>query len=209
MESKFDKVFNMIMQGVITQDIQSKTKKAIQTFIKSGQLKDQNDPKVKQIREIIKRNAKVDVNNKTKLDQFLKQNQKYVNRGKATDTEWIESFKELTKQKSESGIVIYKVADTKEGQAAIRKIVTAQLGDKANPWTLIEQRGDGLTEHSWVIWQVYNKAPKRVAFQNGKIFAFGCKSEYDKEYGWWDLQDRKYYKLPLPNGKEIDITFKD
>ena len=45
--NKFNKLYNLILEFIITEDIESKIKKAIQTLIKSGELTGQNDPRAK------------------------------------------------------------------------------------------------------------------------------------------------------------------
>ena len=210
--NKFNKLYNTILQSVILEDINSKIKKAVDTLIKSGQLKDENDPKAQLVKDIIKRNNSIDINGKTKLNQLLKANQKYTNRAEVTKDNYLDSILEFTQKKEyPNGVVTYKVQNTKAGQLAVRKVVDAQWGEDANPWCLISRKGDGLEKNYRQYWiGNYNAIPKAIAFQNGKLLAFHASST-DKET-WWDRNDKSSASLKLLDGKRFKpkpYTFKD
>lgn len=203
---QFNKLYKLILQSIITQDIQSKIKKAIQTLIKSGQLKNENDPRVQQIKTIIKRNNSIDINGKTKLDQLLKANQTLINRAQVKKDNYLDSIPQFTQKKEfPKGVVVYHVEDSKEGQLAVRKIVDAQWGEDTNPWCLITGHGAQLTKNYNQYWKHYSAYPKHIAFQNGKLLAFCA---YDKpETVWWDRNDKKYTKLPLLDGSLMQVDY--
>jgi antitoxin component YwqK of YwqJK toxin-antitoxin module len=84
-------------------------------------------------------------------------------------------------------IIFYTVEDTKEGQAAVRKIIDSHFGEDANPWCLAA-RVDGNLDDAWFYWSNrYNAYPKKIAFKNGKLVAFSANS--DSDVLWWDRND--------------------
>lgn len=193
----FNKLYNIILQSIITQDINSKIKKAINTLIQSGQLKDQNDPKAEQVKEIIKRNANIDINGKTKLAQLLKTNQKYVNRAEVAKDNYLDNIKEFSQKKEyPKGVVVYKVEDSLEGMNAVRKIVDAQWGEDCNPWCLISRDNNKKTMYQALkYWCNYSAFPKHIAFQNGKLLAFCANNKGNCT--WWDRNDKPTNELKL------------
>ena len=209
---KFNKLYKIILQSIITQDINSKIKKAIDTLIKSGQLTGEDDPKAQLVKTIIKRNNSIDINGKTKLSQLLKTNQKYVNRAEVTKDNYLDSIPEFTQRREyPNGVVTYKVQNTKKGQEAVRKIIDLQWGEDANPWCLASRAGNGLEANYRDFWiGNYNAIPKAIAFQNGKLLAFSANS--NDEFVWWNRNDKKSVSLKLLDGKRIKpkpYTFKD
>jgi antitoxin component YwqK of YwqJK toxin-antitoxin module len=87
-------------------------------------------------------------------------------------------------------IIIYTVEDTKEGQAAVRKIIDSHFGEDANPWCLAA-RVDGNLDNAWFYWSNrYNAYPKKIAFKNGKLVAFSANS--DSDVLWWDRNDEAH-----------------
>jgi len=97
-------------------------------------------------------------------------------------------------------IIIYTVEDTREGQAAVRKIIDSHFGKDANPWCLAARTNGGL-DNAWYYWSNrYNAYPKKIAFKNGKLVAFSANS--DSEVVWWDRNDE-----PKPGiASSIDLT---
>ena len=193
----FNKLYNLILQSIILEDINSKIKKAIDTLIKSGQLKDEDDPKAEQVKTIIKRNANIDINGKTKLAQLLKTNQKYVNRAEVAKDNYLDSIKQFSQKKEyDKGVVVYKVEDSLEGMQAVRKIVDAQWGEDANPWCLIARDENKKTMYKALkYWCNYSAFPKHIAFQNGKLLAF-CADDKGN-CTWWDRKDNPTNELKL------------
>lgn len=76
------------------------------------------------------------------------------------------------------GIVSYEVQDTREGQAAMRRIMNSHWGKDENgnyysPWCLLHDDGrGGLSNKAWGYWQKYSALPKRAAFKNGILISF-------------------------------------
>lgn len=204
---QFNQLYNLILESIITEDINSKIKKAINILIKSGQLKDQNDPRAEQVKEIIKRNANIDINGKTKLDQLLKANQKYTNRAESIDLDSIPEFSQ--KKQYPNGVVIYQVEDSSKGMRAVRKIIDLQWGQDANPWCLAARTGKkGDLRTASRHWKYYSAYPKRIAFQNGKLIAFCANGGNNVETTlnmWWDREDKPHYQLPLLDGTQMKI----
>lgn len=197
---QFNKLYKIILESIITEDIQSKIKKAIQTLIKSGQIKDQNDLRVEQVKTIIKRNNSIDINGKTDLDQLLKQNKMLLNREQVKKDNYLDSIPQFS-QKQEFGngeVVIYRVQDSPEALKAVRKIIDTQLGYGSNPWCLVTRTEDGKLDQAWSFWnECYAGYPKHIAFQNGKLFAL-CANRDEKNL-WWNLKNKESQALFTPN----------
>ena len=87
-------------------------------------------------------------------------------------------------------IIVYTVEDTKEGQAAVRKIIDSHFGKDANPWCLAA-RVNGNLDDAWYYWSDrYNAYPKKIAFKDGKLVAFSASAFSDVV--WWDRNDEAY-----------------
>lgn len=202
----FNKLYNLIIESIITQDIESKIKKAIQTLIKSGQLKDQNDPRVQQVKTIIKRNSSIDINGKTKLDQLLKQNEKYLDRAEANKDNYLDSIPQFSQKKQyPNGVVIYRVEDSRQAQKAVRKLIDANWGEDADPWCLAAGHDKRLESNYNSYWMRYNSYPKHIAFQNGKLLAFCANSS--KHIRWWDRNDKQSEQLKLLDGSFMQTDY--
>ena len=76
------------------------------------------------------------------------------------------------KVKYESGITIYTLEDTQEGQQAVRWIIDTHWGEDANTWCLTVSSEGNLLDSAWDYWNSYNKTPKCIALKNGKLLAF-------------------------------------
>jgi len=99
---------------------------------------------------------------------------------------------DLTQKQKDTlnGLTIYTVEDTREGQAAVRKIIDSHFGEDANPWCLAA-RTDGGLGNAWYYWSNrYNAYPKKIAFKNGKLVAFSANS--DSDVVWWDRNDEPH-----------------
>lgn len=115
------------------------------------------------------------------------------------------------------GIFSYGVADTREGQDAVRRTVDTHWGRDANPWCLVARRkpddptekfnnwaigkydpdeimeigqdklfpeyeretgekavSPDIMDNAWKQWRHYSARPKRIAFKDGKLLAFGA-----------------------------------
>ena len=125
------------------------------------------------------------------------------------------------------GVVIYDVEDSKDGQLAVRKAIDVNWGYDKNPWCLVarkegfsqdeinelsEEQAEKLGFYSddalavaWRYWNHYKAYPKRIAFKNGKLFAFSA--GYEKQHvEWWDRDDKSHYDIPGSNAVD-DIEF--
>jgi predicted kinase len=81
------------------------------------------------------------------------------------------------------GITVYEVQNTKEGQQAVRDIVNTHWGIDSNPWCITKAKKGKLTEDAWLDWTAYEKGPKRIIFQDGKLSSFHANRQY------WDRMD--------------------
>ena len=142
----------------------------------------------------------LELNGKTKLDELLKANQKYIEReqNKNIALDSIPQFSD--KQEYEEGVVVYRIEDSLEGMNAVRKIVDAQWGKKANPWCLITPP----MNDAWKYWCTYNGFPKQIAFQNGKLLAFRA-NRMSKNNLWWNREDQSSEELETLDGKTLSI----
>ena len=125
------------------------------------------------------------------------------------------------------GIVIYNVEDSIVGQLAVRKAIDVNWGYSRNPWC-IATRKDGFNRNeinnltseqaeklgfysddalavAWRYWNRYKAYPKRIAFKNGKLFAFSA-GKYKQHVEWWDKDDKPHYTVPESNAVD-DIEF--
>jgi len=67
-----------------------------------------------------------------------------------------DTVKEFTNKKTLSnGVTVYDVADSKEGQIAVRKVIDTHFGKKANPWCLAARGGEYLYTE-----EAFNEAEK-------------------------------------------------
>jgi antitoxin component YwqK of YwqJK toxin-antitoxin module len=107
-----------------------------------------------------------------------------------------DTIKEFSNKKTIPGtnITVYNVEDTREAQASVRRIIDTHFGDKSNPWCLAA-RTNGSLETAWGLWSGrYNKIPKKIAFENGKLIAFCASATNNDE--WWDKQDNPHSGVP-------------
>lgn len=73
----------------------------------------------------------------------------------------------------------------------LRKLLDTHLGKNSNPWCLLAYNSDyELSINSDYYWyNEYTGIPKKIAFKNGKVFAF-CGNQIDYDL-WYDLQDNE------------------
>ena len=232
MMNKFNQLYNLILESIITQNSESRrtmiqksdkipekqkfsicmylssiagaasTKIAdfLCKFFASREIKDIDDERIQQVIDILQRNTSFNIQQDITLDQFLKQNSKYIERSQAMDSKYLDSIPQFyDKHEYQKGVVVYRVKDTREGQAAVRKVVDAQWGEGSNPWCLIARK-DGKLDSAWNMWNNYCEYPKQIAFQDGQLLAFRA-SDNDRDY-WWDRKDRNDVRLNLKDGKE-------
>ena len=125
------------------------------------------------------------------------------------------------------GVVIYNVEDSKKGQLAVRRAIDFHFGYDKNFWCLASRKEgfrqdeiDALTPEqaeklgfysddvlavAWNYWKENSAYPKRIAFKNGKLFAFSA--GYEKQHvEWWDRDDDSHYDIPESNAVD-DIEF--
>lgn len=123
------------------------------------------------------------------------------------------------------GVVTYLVQDTREGQAAMRRIIDTHWGEDANPWCLLarqkekdwrEQGYDDELEGAWELWKRYGALPKRVAFKDGRLVAFMATdggSQYqllidDFEYetgNWFSEHPERFHKWMERKGTVVSV----
>lgn len=110
---------------------------------------------------------------------------------KATDPDTVKEFS--NKQVLDNGVTVYDVEDTKEAQAAVRKVIDTHWGEDHNPWCLAA-RIDGNLDRAWEYWNKYNAYQKQISFQNGKLLAFSAneidEDKFDRETY---LEDKEIY----------------
>lgn len=231
--NNFNKLYNLILESIITQNKATRRKMLeatfsdqqnityVQKFLDSlnnnkaadflckyfctGQLIDTDDPLIDKVLSILKRNTSFDTQKDISLDQFIKQNQKYLNRdqfkNKNINLDKIKVFSE--KRTFDKGVVVYKVQQSKEAQRVVRKIIDAQWGDDADPWCLAAGHGQALDDHYRQHWMYYTAYPKHIAFQNGQLLAFCASAGSNVE--WWDRQDHSTNYLVLLDGSQMQI----
>lgn len=155
--------------------------------------------KMLQALQLLKRDPNLSFQRWSNLDSFLRQHYIKVIENKARkkykdpdDFPNVFSDKEVCQR----GVVTYQVAQTKEALLTVRGFIDAQYGFDRNPWCLVNRCGevtDDWIEQAWDYWTGYNSYHKRVAFQNGKIFAFCAHGSetFDKTHQikWWDMED--------------------
>ena len=125
------------------------------------------------------------------------------------------------------GVVIYKVKNSKDGQKAVRKAIDVNWGYDSDPWCLAARKegfdqdeidnlsheqaeklglySDDALAVAWNYWNRYKAYPKRIAFKNGKLFAFSAGDE-KQHVEWWDRNDKSHYTIPESNAVD-DIEF--
>ena len=105
------------------------------------------------------------------------------------------------------GVVIYNVEDSKEGQKAVRRAMDFYFGYDKNFWCLATRYkdSDDDLEEAWDYWKENSAYPKRIAFKNGKLFAFSA-GKHKQHVEWWDRDDESHYDIPESNAVD-DIEF--
>ena len=125
------------------------------------------------------------------------------------------------------GVVIYNVEDSKEGQKAVRRAIDFHFGYDKNFWCLAARKegfrrneinrltreqaeklgfySDDALAVAWNYWKGNSAYPKRIAFKNGKLFAFSA-GKKKQHVEWWDRNDDSHYVIPESNAVD-DIEF--
>ena len=125
------------------------------------------------------------------------------------------------------GVVIYNVEDSKEGQKAVRRAIDFHFGYDKNFWCLASRKegfnrneinsltreqaeklgfySDDALAVAWNYWKENSAYPKRIAFKNGKLFAFSA-GKHKQHVEWWDRDDDSHYNIPESNAVD-DIEF--
>lgn len=94
-----------------------------------------------------------------------------------------------------NGITVYTVDDIRKGQQAVRSVIDTHWGENANPWCLTRRDDYGaLGRASWSYWKNYNGVPKRIAFRNGRLLAFGASINDNNQC--WDREDAPFDGIP-------------
>ena len=125
------------------------------------------------------------------------------------------------------GVVIYNVEDSKEGQKAVRRAIDFHFGYDKNFWCLAARKegfrqdeinaltpeqaeklgfySDDALAVAWNYWKGNSVYPKRIAFKNGKLFAFSA-GKHKQHVEWWDRNDKSHYVIPGSNAVD-DVEF--
>ena len=125
------------------------------------------------------------------------------------------------------GVVIYDVEDSKDGQLAVRRAIDFHFGYDKNFWCLAARKegfrqdeinaltpeqaeklgfySDDALAVAWNYWKGNSAYPKRIAFKNGKLFAFSA-GKHKQHVEWWDRNDKSHYVIPGSNAVD-DIEF--
>ena len=125
------------------------------------------------------------------------------------------------------GVVIYDVEDSKDGQLAVRRAMDFHFGYDKNFWCLAARKegfrqdeinaltpeqaeklgfySDDALAVAWNYWKGNSAYPKRIAFKNGKLFAFSA-GKKKQHVEWWDRNDKSHYDIPESNAVD-DIEF--
>ena len=125
------------------------------------------------------------------------------------------------------GVVIYNVEDSKDGQKAVRRATDFYFGYDKNFWCLASRKegfnrneinsltreqaeklgfySDDALAVAWNYWKGNSAYPKRIAFKNGKLFAFSA-GKHKQHVEWWDRDDDSHYNIPESNAVD-DIEF--
>ena len=125
------------------------------------------------------------------------------------------------------GVIIYDVEDSKEGQKAVRRAIDFHFGYDKNFWCLATRKegfrqdeinaltpeqaeklgfySDDALAVAWNYWKENSAYPKRIAFKNGKLFAFSA-GKKKQHVEWWDRNDKSHYDIPESNAVD-DIEF--
>ncbi len=125
------------------------------------------------------------------------------------------------------GVVIYNVEDSKDGQKAVRRATDFYFGYDKNFWCLASRKegfdqdeidnlsheqaeklgfySDDVLAVAWNYWKENSAYPKRIAFKNGKLFAFSA-GKHKQHVEWWDRNDKSHYVIPGSNAVD-DIKF--
>lgn len=218
---QFNKLYNLILESIITQNKQSrkamieksnikdkmliiryldsiatasnKTADLLCKFFCNGEMISIYDDRIQEVIDILNRYNNIDIQQVKSVNQLL---EKYQVKVKELNLDSIKQFSQ--KKEYDKGVVVYKVDNSKQGQEAVRKVVDAYWGEDSNPWCLISRSDSGLDKHYEMFWQKYNAYPKHIAFQNGKLLAFCANTK--KHNLWWDRKDQPSQKLKLING---------
>lgn len=192
--------------------LDNKTADFLCKFVADGTIIQRSDERIQKVKKILELKNSIDTQSfKGSLDQFIKQNSKMLDKHQqkvtAQSIQFLDSIPEFSQKKQyPKGIVIYKVADTKEAQKAVRKLIDLQWGTSSNPWCLIARESyaedeEEQMEQAWYHWNQYNAYPKHIAFQKGKLLAF-CANENEQNL-WWDREDKPSSKLKLLDDSQI------
>jgi hypothetical protein len=103
-------------------------------------------------------------------------------KAKPTDPSNVKEFSSSASYKKR-GLTTYNVENTKEGQKAVRKVIDTHWGKDSNPWCITQVKDGKLTDDAWQNWTAYDKGPKRIIFQDGKLSSFFASDQF------WDRMD--------------------
>jgi hypothetical protein len=132
-------------------------------------------------------------------------------KAKPIDPDTVPSFTNRTEIPG-TDIVMYDVADTKEGQADVRKAIDTNWGEDANPWCLAA-RINGSLDDAWTYWKDrYNAIDKKIAFKNGKLLCFRASSKLGSNT-WWNRMDKPSEGIPatenIGDNRKQEIIYDD
>ena len=127
--------------------------------------------------------AKVDPAKYSRPGEVLEQFAKYRPKAKAIDPETVP---ELTDRRDDGGgVVSYQVADTRGGQAAMRRIIDTHWGEDANPWCLLarQHRDEQLTPEFWDYMLKEHGGNLLEAKNNFAASPKSWRAQYERETG--------------------------
>lgn len=167
---------------------------------------EKTDQKINKVKFILKKIPSIDTQNyKGTLKEFIDKYQKVIDeqqeKNRVKSIQYLNKLPQFSQKKEyPNGVVIYRVEQSRQGQAAVRKIVDLQWGKESNPWCIIARKFNAL-EDAWNFWTNYNGYPKHIAFQNRRLLAFSANSGFTNV--WWDRKDEPHHALPLLDGSQM------
>lgn len=174
------------------------------------QIESISDPRMAKVLKLVQKNNTINlqkyVNNLDSLLQdYNQQYQNIVTKQKMKYNSYLDSIPQFyNKQTYPDGVVIYRVKESVKAMEAVRNVIDVQWGKDANPWCLAARGGQSKSlDCAWSMWKHYNKFPKQIAFQDGKLVAFRA-SDSKIDY-WWDRNDNKSKNLKTLTRKTINI----
>ena len=162
-----------------------------------------------------------------KVDPFSYKNpneliEKFVGevKGARTNPDTVKEF--TNKTDVGSGVIVYDVADSKEGQLAVRKVIDTHFGKKANPWCLAardnridqtyrefynkqeaDQFADEIKAQGYKVEIQFNQSEGFYEVYGDLMGEPGSATELDEAFAHWKQYNREGngFKIAFKNGK--------